>query len=156
MKKEYLLVLVIALFVLSSVLDSLSGPLKLALKNPFYFLKPAVIAVYPFTAVSIGMKTTFLFISALLALSVIEKKYLAKGVFLLFLSALLELYSIQQIATGSQRITLEWSIALAFSGVALILPAVLYFVMGIIKLIHSRLKEINYPYSQEQETEEDL
>ncbi len=147
MKKEYLAVFIIALIILSSVLDFLAGPFKPVLKNPFDFFQPAIISVYPFTAVSIGIKTILIFTGVLLVLSLIAKKYLAKGIFLLFLIALLELYSIQQLATGSRMVTLEWSLALAYTGIILLLPTVIFIIIGIIKSVHQKLTQTADPYS---------
>ena len=141
MKKEYLVGFVIAIFLLSLVLDSLAGPLRPTFESPYDFFKPEIISIYPFTAVSIGLKTIFIFVTLLLTFSLVEKKYVAKGILLLFCAALLELYSIQQVATGSRMVPLEWSLAFAWSGVALLLPTVVFFLLSVVKTVHKKLSQ---------------
>lgn len=139
MKKEYFLVLILALFILSSVLDFLAGPAKPALKIPFDFLKPAILAVYPLTAVSVGVKTLFISLALLLGFSMIEDLYLAKALALFFLAVLSELYAIQQIATNSRVTPLEWTLGFAATGIVLLLPAMVFMVIGAVKTVHNKL-----------------
>lgn len=152
MKTEYVVTTIIALFLLSSVLDFLAGPQKPLLTNPFAFWQSETIAVYPFTAVSIGMKTLVLCMSVLAALSLLQKKYLGKALFLLLLTALLELYAIQQLATGSQMISIEWSIAFATAGAVLLIPIVFFFILATGTLVHKNLSEMTYT-AEEKEPE---
>lgn len=156
MKKEYLAIFAAALFILGYVLDILAGSLSVTLKNPFDFLKPTYLNTYPFTTVSIAMKSVALFTGILLTLTFIEKKYLAKGVFLLFLAAMMELYSIQQIATHGNLIPLVWSIALAFTGVFLILPSVIFLILGLVKIAQKNISSNPYDKVTREEPEEDL
>lgn len=152
MKTEYVVTAIIALFLLSSVLDFLAGPQKPPLTNPFAFWQHETYSIYPFTAVSIGMKTLVLCMSVLFTLSLFQKKYLAKALFLLLLIALLELYAIQQLATGSQMVSMEWSVAFSTAGIILLLPIVFFFILATGTVVHKNLKEMTYT-TEEKEPE---
>ena len=144
MKKEYIAVAAIALFILGYVIDWLAGPIGITLKNPFHFLRESTISTYPFTALSVALKAMVIIISVLTLLTLIAEKQLAKGVFLVFLTALFELYSIQQIATGNRMISMPWSLAVAFSGVLLLIPALIYMVIGLGRLVHRQITKEPY------------
>lgn len=139
MKKEYLVVVLLILFVLSSVLDSLAGPIKLALKTPFDFLKPSILVVYPLTTVGIAAKALFVALTLILVLSLAEGMYLGKGLFLLFFAVLSELYSIQQVATNSRATPLEWTLAFAAAGIILVLPAAIFILLGAVRNVHQKI-----------------
>ncbi|MBI4099387.1 hypothetical protein HY440_00090 [Candidatus Microgenomates bacterium] len=147
MKKEYFLVLLIILFILSTALDALAGPAKPALRIPFDFLKPTILSIYPLTAVSVVAKALFLTISLLLGLSLLPGQYLAKGLFLLFFAVLSELYSIQQIATSAHVTPLEWTLSAAAVGIILILPAGLFIIFGAAKNVHQKITQTVEPPS---------
>lgn len=155
MKKEYLAIITTAFFILGYVLDILAGPVLIPLNSPFDFLKEQNLSSYPFTAVSILLKASCVVILSLLVLSFIDQKQLAKGGFLLFLVALLELYSIQQIATGG-RISLPWSIALAFAGIALLVPTIIYFIIGLIRIFSRQITKDPYDHITKNTEEPDL
>lgn len=53
MKKEYIITAVIAMFILSYVLDWVAGPIDISIQNPFRFLELSVISTYPFTTLSV-------------------------------------------------------------------------------------------------------
>ncbi len=144
MKKEYFLIAAVALFILGYVIDWLAGPIGVSILNPFDFLTQPVISDYPFTGVSIGLKAIFILIITLIPLTYIPEKQVAKGVFLIFLTALFELYSIQQIATGYQMVSMTWSLAFSYSGVLLLIPAVIYIVIGIGRLLHRKITREAY------------
>ncbi len=139
MKKEYFVILAVAFFILSYVLDLLGGSVSLPLKNPFELLTQQMLSTYPFTVVSIAFKTSAIFISVLILLTFFDKKYLAKGAFLVFLAAMMELYSIQQLATGSINLPVVWSVAVSHSGIILLAPGVIYLIIGFIKIIHHNI-----------------
>ena len=139
-----MLVAIIAMFILSYVIDLLAGPVGISIENPFHFLKQPIISTYPFTALSIGLKVAVIIISILNILTLIAEKQLAKGIFLIFLTAIFELYSIQEIATGNRFISLPWSLSFAFSGVVLLIPALVYIVIGIVRVIHRKISKEPY------------
>lgn len=156
MKKEYVTVVAIALFILSYVIDWLAGPIGISIRNPFHFLQQPIISTYPFTAVSVGLKAVVIIISILTLLSLIAEKQLAKGVFLVFLAALFELYSIQQIATGSGVVPLPWSLAFAFSGVFLLVPALIYVIIGLGRTLRRKISQELYGKVNKDTEEPDL
>lgn len=144
MKKEYLGVIIIAAFILGYVLDLIAGPLAISLKNPFDFLKQPIISIYPLTALSISLKGAVIIVSILTLFSFIAEKQLAKGVFLVFLTAIFELYAIQQIATGNRLISLPWILSIAFAGVILLIPAIIYIIVALIRILHRQITKESY------------
>lgn len=156
MKKEYLYISMIGLFILSLVLDWMAGPLELTIKNPFSFLSQPIISNYPFTAFSVLLKIIVILVTIITFLLLISEKQLAKGVFLIFLTALLELYSFQQLATGNQMVSLPWSLAIAFSGVLLLIPATTYIIIGLLRLLHRQITKEPYDVVTKGTEEPDL
>jgi len=139
MKKETILVIIIGLFLLSYVLDAVVPPLKVPLANPFEFLNPKLLALYPFTTASVVIKGIGIFLSPLLIFSVFEGKGTIKGAVLLVLIGLMELYALQDVATRARVVPLEWSLSLSVAGLALLLPTVWYFVTGAVGSLHKQL-----------------
>jgi hypothetical protein len=125
MKKEYLLVLIAGLFILTYVLDAITNPLgsDLTLTSPYQFFNPATFSSYPFTTASIILKALALSLIPPLVLSLVTGKYLAKALIVLVLAILLELYTIQDLAAGTQILPLEWDLAFSLAGFFL-LPTV--------------------------------
>lgn len=131
MKKEYIGVTICALFLLSYVLDYLAGPFTLTVTNPFLFIQQHL-SVYPFTAAGIGIKTLGLLLSMILITLFIEKKYFVRALVVFFTAALFEFYAIQQLATGQQLIPIQWTLALSYTGVLLLLLTGIYIIIGIV------------------------
>jgi predicted membrane protein len=109
------------------------------IKNPLNFLSPVNLAKFPFTAVAVGLRSLAILLSAVLALSLIEKMFFVKAIVLLFLGALAELYSIQQVATGMRTTSIQWTLSLSLGGLTFILPIIYYVLRGIIESLHSTL-----------------
>lgn len=135
MKKEYIAAAVVFLFILSYVFDSIAGPVSILLKSPFEYLSGDLLSRYPFTTVSIVIKTIALFATILLVFSFFKKKLLLKGLILFFIAAMFELYTIQQLATGSNLIPIQWTITLTATGLLLIIPTVVYILLGVFYLV---------------------
>ncbi len=133
MKKEYFIFLIIGLVIFGYVLDSISGPVFLTIRNPFLFLSSDILSIYPLTAVSIGAKTLAIIVAAPLALSLINRQYILKSVVLFVLAAVLVLYAVQQFATGLRTTSVQWTLAFAFAGVGLLIPSVSYLLIGLLK-----------------------
>lgn len=51
---------------------------------------------------------------------------------LLVISGLLQLYALQDVASRSYVVPLEWSLAFTLAGVLLLLPTLLYFLAGLV------------------------
>lgn len=139
MKKEYLLITAIGLFLASSVLNYFAGPVVISVKNPLQFLAPVVLSKYPFTAVEISLKTMALFLSLILALSLMEKNYFLKAIISFVLGALGILYAIQQIATHSRVTPIQWTLSFAYIGFTLIPAIGYYLIRGIIEGTYTKL-----------------
>ncbi len=125
--KEYQLLIIGGLFILAYVLEALVNPLTVKLATPYSFLSPVIFLKYPFTSAVIVIKSIALFWTPLLLMSFIQKAYAAKGSVLLVLAGLLQLYSLQEIATGAQVIPLEWSLSFSVAGLLLLIPTVILF-----------------------------
>lgn len=138
MKKEYLLVFIVGLLILSYILDAVSNPLSLTLATPYHYFNSDTLALYAFTTTSITVKTIALFTGIVMLISFIKSSFARAGTVIL-VSGLLQLYALQDVATNSQILPLEWSLSLTLTGLALIVPAILYLIAGIIKSIHHSL-----------------
>ena len=138
--KEYQLLVIGALFIFAYILEALVNPLSVELSSPYAFLSPIYFLKYPFTTAVILIKSIAIFWTPLLLLSFIKKAYAAKASVLLVLAALLQLYTLQEVATGAQVMPLEWSLALALAGILLLLPTLIFF----LKNLSSGVKEKVY------------
>jgi hypothetical protein len=87
--------------------------------------------------VGIACRSFGIFISTVLFWSLFEKIYIVKSVVTLLLSALMELFAIQQIATGMRTVTLQWTLSLSYSGIILLTLVIIYFIFHFISpVIH--------------------
>jgi len=130
MPKEYVLVLIIGLFLLAYLLEAVVDPLALPLTTPYQFFTSDNILKVPFTTAVIGVRALAVFITPLWLLSFLSGAFQFKAVALLIASVLIQLYSVQSVASNTVGLPLEWSIALAFAGLLLFLPMLIYFVKG--------------------------
>lgn len=138
MKKEYLVALIGGLFLLAYVLEAVINPLTIQIASPYDFLKPELLRAYPFTAAIIAMRALGIFLIPALAMSFFKKFYLAKALTCLILAGLLQLYSLQNIVT-SAVVPLEWALAFALGGAALLLPTVYYFLRTFLDSMQSSI-----------------
>src|SRR4030043_176196 len=86
MVKEISLIVTIALFIIAYAIDFFSGKVTLVARNPIVFLSSDTISRYPFTVLAIGIRTLGIFLSLILALTLMEKKYFSKAGISLFLA----------------------------------------------------------------------
>jgi len=145
MKKEYFIFIIAGLVLFQYILDTVSGPIGLNIKNPFMFLQFDIISIYPLTAVSIGVKAIALLIFVPLALSVIKKQHVLKGIIVFVLAAVFELYAIQQLATGFLITSIPWTLSFAYTGVGLLILSISYLMMGFFKRISSLFSQTDNP-----------
>lgn len=122
--------LIIGLVIFGYVLDAIVNPLSLKLPTPYHFFDAPALTTYPFTTTSIVIKSVALFLFPLWLLSFVSFNSLTKGTILLILSGLMQLYALQDVATNSQVIPLEWSLSLTLTGVVFLIPAVIYMLVG--------------------------
>ena len=139
MKKENTLLITAGFFILAYVLDYFAGPVSITVKNHLAFLAPSVISKYPFTAIAIAIRTLGILLGVLLLVSSIKEKYLAKAAGLFCLGALVELYTIQQLATGSRMTPIQWTLSLGFFGILLIIPIAYYIIRGLFFTVKKKL-----------------
>ncbi len=118
--------------ILAYVLDAVVNPLALRLPTPYHYFTPTIISQYPFTTVSIVLKALAVVILPLITFSSLGLKKMAQAATLLVISALLQLYALQDVATRAFVVPLEWSLAFTLAGVILLLPTLLYFLTGLI------------------------
>lgn len=144
MKQEYVLVTIIGLLILAYVLDAVVNPLSLQLPSPYHYFDPEILSKYTFTTTSIIIKSISLFMFPLWFLTFLDFNKLIKGSILLVLSGLMQLYALQDVATNSQVIPLEWSLSLTLTGVFLLIPAVFYTIAGMTKKVSKSLSEDPY------------
>ena len=133
MKKEYFAFAIAGLIIFGYALDSISGPVELAIRNPFLFLDSKIISIYPLTAVSIAAKTIAIVIAGPLILSLVQKQHILKSIVLFVIAGILVLYSIQQFATGLRITPVQWTLSFAFSGIGLLIPSASYLLLGLLK-----------------------
>lgn len=133
MKQEYWLALIIGLIVFAYVLDFVVNPLNVSLVTPYHYFISESLSLYPFTTTSIVIKAIALFIAPLLLLSFAGFSKLIKGIIIFIVAGLLQLYALQDVATGSRTIPLEWSLAFTLAGMALIIPSIIYVLWGMIQ-----------------------
>ena len=145
MKKEYTFVFIAGLFLLAYVLEAVVNPLNLNLATPYDYLKPALLARYPFTTAIIIIRALALFLSPVWFFSLLSGYHSLKGVVLLVIAGLAQLYAIQEIATGAQVTPLEWSLSLSLAGLALLLPAALQILLGLAHKTHEKLSRKKTP-----------
>jgi len=144
MKKEYGIATIAGLVIFGYILDTISGPIILTLTNPYAFLATETLSIYPLTTVSIAAKTLAIIIAAPLLLSFIEKKYIFKSVILFVFAALLELYAIQQLATGLLITPIQWTLSFAYAGIGLLIPSFCYLLLGLFSGGKKTLDKMNY------------
>lgn len=137
-KKEYPFIVAVSLYFISMAMDKINGPITTKLTTPYAFLQPKILSTFPFTGVSILLKVIALWISVLLILSLFEKKYLLKISIVLVTGTLAQLYSVQQLATGLRVTPLEWTLALAYTGIVLFPTALYYLLSALITSVSSR------------------
>lgn len=132
MKKEYFFIFAVSLLIFAYIVDSISGPINLVIKNPYAFLDTVVMSKFPLTAVGIFTRALGVFISFILLLSLIDKMFFVKAISTFLLATLFNLFAIQQIATNTRTVTIQWTLSLAFAGLALLLPSLIYVIRGFI------------------------
>ena len=130
MPKEYVLVLIVGLFLLAYLLEAVVDPLALPLATPYQFLSGEYISKVPFSTAVIFIRSLAVFITPLWLLSFISGAFQFKAVTLLVVSVLLQLYGVQATASSTVGIPLEWAISFALGGATLFFPMLFFFAKG--------------------------
>lgn len=153
--KEYVLAIIGGLFLLTYVLQSGIDPLTIKPSSPYVFLNQTFFNTYPFTAAIIFIRALGLFLSPLWVFSFFESAHLAKGGSLLVIAGLMQLYALQQTATASKMVTLEWSFSLAAAGLALLLPTALLLLQGMLHSAHEKIAAAPNPFTPDDDDDDD-
>lgn len=130
--KEVWLVVAIIGFLLSWLIDRLGGPVSIVVGNPIAFLRSSTLLnTYPFTAAAMLIRAFAIAVSVMLVISLLERRYFAKAVIILFGGILAEFYAIQQLTTGARLTTIQWTLAIAYASLALALGVIAMVLKGI-------------------------
>ncbi len=139
MKKEYLIVFTIFLFILSYVLNFLAGSVVLTLPSPSSFLNPNYLSIYPLTAAEIGIRSVAYALTVLLITDGLIENYFQKAIAVFATGALSVAYAIQQMATGGSLTSFQWTLSFAYGGLLLLPTSAYYVLRGILKGVYSSL-----------------
>jgi hypothetical protein len=154
--REYVMVAIGGLFLLARVLEAGVKPLNLNLASPYQFLAPGYFRIYPFTGAIILIRGLALFLSPLWLVAWFGPAPMAKGVTLLVLSGLMQLYALQQIAgAGAPTVSQEWALALTIAGLGLLLPTVLFLLQGLLHSAHQKITAIPNPFTPDDDNDDD-
>jgi hypothetical protein len=137
--KEYSLLFIIGLFVLAYLLDLVVTPLNIPIKSPYQFFQSEYIFQFPFSTLSVAIKSIALFLAPLWFFSFFKDNGFAKPIILLVWAGLIQLYAVQDIVNKTRLISMEWSLSLAASGALLFLPTLYFFLKAIVFSMHSNL-----------------
>lgn len=132
MKKEYLFITIMVGLLLAYLLEATVDPLSLKLATPYEYLNLKYASQFPFTAATIIIRGLSVLLIPLLLTSFFQGAYIGKAIFLIVISALEQLYALQEIVTGTTLLPLEWSLSLTLSGLVLLIPTAIYLIQGII------------------------
>lgn len=97
------------------------------MKKEYFFIFTVALLIFAYVIDAISGP-----INLVILLSLFGKLFFAKAISSFLLAALLNLFAIQQIATNTRTVTLQWNLSLAFAGLALLLPTVIYLIIGLI------------------------
>jgi hypothetical protein len=154
-QKEHVFVILAGLFLLSYLLENIVTPLHINLTTPYSYLNPAVFSKYPFTTVVVIIRALSLFMVPLFLHSFLPGRHFAKVGFLLIIGSLAQLYSLQQLISGTTLIPLEWAISLSIAGALLIIPTVLEALQGFFHLAKAKIgdRKISFENLDDDEVE---
>lgn len=151
--KEYLLLIIIGLYIVSYVLEATVDPLTVELATPYEYLQPNNYGAYPFSTAVIAIRALAIFMTPTFLLSFIKGAHLGKGGTYLIVAGLAQLYALQELISATTLLPLEWSLALAYGSAALSLPAIVHLLIGIFGSAKDKLS--GEPYAPPTESLED-
>lgn len=139
MKQGYTLATIVGLLIASYVLEAIVQPLTLGLATPYHYMDPAILSTYPFTTTVIVVRAFAIFLAPLWLMSFIDHKHGLKAVISFVLAGLTQLYVLQELALGTKILPLEWALAIALAGLAMLPTIVGYLIRGGLSTAHSKL-----------------
>lgn len=128
--KEYLFIFIIGLFLISYVLEATVNPLSVKLATPYEFLSKTYLSQFPFSTAVIIIRSLGIFLIPILLFSFFNGAHFPKSGILLIVSALLQLYAMQEVVSGTTLLPLEWSLSLSIGGLALLVPMIFHLLAG--------------------------
>lgn len=130
MPKEYVLVFIIGLFLLAYLLEAVVDPLPFSISTPYQFFTSSMVGKVPFTTALVVIRALAVVMTPLWLLSFLAGAFQFKALALLIVSILLQLYSVQSVASPTVGIPLEWSLSFTLAGLVLLLPMLFFFAKG--------------------------
>ena len=130
MPKEYVLVLIIGLFLLAYLLEAVVDPLTISITSPYQYVTLGHWSRLPFTTAIIAIRSLAVIMSPLWLLSFISGAFQFKALALLIVSVLVQLYGVQGTVSATVGIPLEWAVSFAVGGALLLIPMLFFFAKG--------------------------
>lgn len=155
MKQEYYMFIIAGLLILAYLLDAVTNPLSIALTTPYHYFTYQNMFTYAFTTTSIVMKSIALFMAPFWVMTLGKMNPITKGAILVVIGGLLQLYALQDVVSGATIVPLEWSLAFTLTGIALLIPAVLFFIIGVLKKAGSGLGGDEEYYEEEDDDDDE-
>jgi len=152
--KEKVFILIISLFFLSYLLETIVKPLKVQLPSPYAFLSPTYFFQYPFTAALVVIRGISLFLIVPFLLSFINGRYFVKVILLLVIGVLAQLLSIQEILSDTTLVPLEWALSISIAGGLLVFPIITTTLKGLFVTTRVKLKQVNSAINEKVEVDE--
>jgi hypothetical protein len=137
--KETTFIIIVGLFLLAYLLEAIVDPLKINLATPYSYFVPTYFLKYPFVTATIIIRGLSFFLTPLFLFSFFAKGYFPKACILLVVSVLAQLYALQEVASGTTMVPLEWSLSLSLAGATLLVPIVIYLIRGAIFAAKNKL-----------------
>jgi hypothetical protein len=131
--KEYVLIIIVGLFLLSYLMDAVTDPLPLTFPTPYHYFTTATMSKYAFATAAILIRAVAFVMSPLWLFSFFTIHPGAKGGIFLVLGSLMQLYALQEVATNAKVIPFEWAISLSAAGVIILIPAAINMILAFIQ-----------------------
>jgi ABC-type tungstate transport system substrate-binding protein len=144
MKAEFVLLTLVGMSILAYVLDAVVNPLHLPLATPYEFFHPAAFSLYPFSIISIALKALVIAIGVPWVLSFTGIHHLVRAGITLVILGLLQLYAVQDVATGANILSQEWALGLTLGGMLLIVPLIIHLILGMFQSVNKKLEKSLY------------
>ena len=159
MKKEYVVLSTICLFIFAYILSYLAGPVTIQVsRTPYSFLlDPMSLQRLPLTTFEILVRSLAILSSVGLIFSLVEKNFFTKAIVVFIVGLLAQLYAIQQIMMNGRLTTMQWTLPISYAGVLCLLLMIYYIFQGIVHGINDKLikKDNSQIYINNQQKEEE-
>lgn len=133
--KEYILIIMVGLFLLSYLMDAVTDPLPLSYPTPYHYFTAANMSKFAFATAAILIRAFAFVMAPIWLFSFFNIHPGAKGGIYLVLGSLMQLYALQEVATNARLIPFEWAMSLSAAGVVLLPVAFLFIIIGLLRPI---------------------